>query len=302
MIKMNDTKLPTSRFILSQAGQGVIEYILVLIVIVSIAIGVLYQFNGSFSRWATSYFGSYFACLLETGELPGIGGTGGDTGICSQLYEKFTFTAGVPPGGGGGGGGGGGSGGGGGGGGSGGGGGTKKPAPTPGSEGSGNSSGQASYSRAGGRRKANGNSGFDQGDRGAQASVKSKGNRAKAGSKNLYTGSTEISLPGSVSGQTDRNKKIKISTLDRAFGLAADKEKSTEDKISAKTKSDKLGGGTNRDEKIRVNRKIAAKEQTIDENEMSFGNFIRILIIAAIIIALVVLLGGQGLQISKSWD
>lgn len=296
---MNEANLPPSRLILSQAGQGVIEYILVLIVIVSIAIGVLYQFNGSFSRWATSYFGSYFACLLETGELPGIGGAGGDTGICSQLYEKFTFTAGVPPGGGGGGGG---SGGGGGGGGGGSGGGTKKPAPTPGSEGSGSSTGQASYSRAGGRGKANANSSFDQSERGAQASVKSKGNRAKAGSKNLYTGSTEISLPGSVSGQGDRSKKIKISTLDRAFGLAAGKEKDAEEKISAKTKSDKLGGGTNREEKIRVNRKVAAKEQTIDENEMSFGNFIRILIIAAIIIALVVLLGGQGLQISKSWD
>jgi hypothetical protein len=109
-------------------------------------------------------------------------------------------------------------------------------------------------------------------------------------------------LPGSVSGRGDRNKKIKISKLDRAFGLANDKEKDTEEKISTKTKSDKLVGGTNREEKIRVNRKIAAKEQTIDENEMSFGNFIRILIIAAIIIALVVLLGGQGLQISKSWD
>ena len=40
---------------------------------------------------------------------------------------------------------------------------------------------------------------------------------------------------------------------------------------------------------------------TVD-TEMSFGDFLRWLLIAAIIIAIVFFLGGQALQIGKSWE
>ena len=52
-----------------------------------------------------------------------------------------------------------------------------------------------------------------------------------------------------------------------------------------------------------VHRKEWLKD-TADQQDspMTFGNFIRFLIIAAIIIALVVLVGGQMLQVGKSMD
>lgn len=290
-------KINDSEELSHQSGQAVIEYILVIIVIVAIATGVLYQFNSSFARWATSYFGSYFACLLETGELPGISGSGGDSGVCSQLYEDFKFTAGVVPripgGGGGGNTGGGGShqtr--------------TQGPSRSSGTEASHNdasSSGQASYGRVGGKSRSGS---FSQSS--LDGTSGSNGKRAKFSkntkSKGLYTGSTEISLANSLNQQSGQSQKIKISSLDRRYGFSDDQENDKKDKISL-SKKDKNQVTSRTNEKIRVNRKVAASEQHIAESSMTFGSFIRFLIIAAIVIALVVLLGGQGLQISKSWE
>lgn len=57
-----------------------------------------------------------------------------------------------------------------------------------------------------------------------------------------------------------------------------------------------------RAERMKITRKPAKADQTIEDEEMTFGNFLRIIIIAGILIALFVLLGGQALQLSKSWE
>ena len=59
-----------------EKGQAVIEYLLILILVVSIILGILYQFNDAFKKFINGYFGDYIACLLETGELPSLGGMG----------------------------------------------------------------------------------------------------------------------------------------------------------------------------------------------------------------------------------
>ncbi|MCB0363229.1 MAG: hypothetical protein KDD35_10925, partial [Bdellovibrionales bacterium] len=185
--KVNRSQLIKLSHARSESGQAVVEYLLVLVITVAIAVGLLYQFNGSFARWATSYFGSYFACLLETGELPGIGGAGGDSGICSQLYENFSFAGGVPPSpriGSGGSGGGRNR--------------PQSPRPTPASEGSidsrRSSSGGANYARVGGQNARRSGGGSGASTYGAQMGNSSKSSRTKLASKPTYTGSTESSL------------------------------------------------------------------------------------------------------------
>ena len=90
----NRDKLTPRRLLRSQSGQGIVEYLLVLVVTVSILLGAIYQFNSAFKSWAQSYFGDYLTCLFETGELPIIDGTPGDSGECNSLFKPFSFTGG----------------------------------------------------------------------------------------------------------------------------------------------------------------------------------------------------------------
>ncbi len=287
---------PIRKIIFTSQGQAVIEYLLVLIVIVAIAVGLLYQFNGAFSRWASAYFGSYYACLLETGELPGISGSGGDSGICSQLYEKFSFTGGVPPRRDGSTGGGGGRGR------------RESPPPKPSSasesDSRNNKSGQASYVRAeSGRSNSSSKNSFGSGSNSNRENQnQSRLKRESAREKKINTGSTEISLSSSLLAGGSEKQKIRISRIDNRYFLSQNFDQDRDQKISLSSKGDVMSAGNQKNDKIRINRKVAQKEQFIEDNEMTFGSFFRFLIIAAIIIALVVLLGGQGLQISKSWE
>ena len=81
----------------SQSGQGIVEYILVLIVTLALILGLLWQFSDAFRAWANNYFGEYLACLLETGELPSVGGMGGVAGTCNRYFEPFSIANGRPP-------------------------------------------------------------------------------------------------------------------------------------------------------------------------------------------------------------
>ena len=77
----------------SESGQAFVEYTLVLVVIVAITLGVFYQFNSAFRSFAQSYFGDYLTCLLEAGELPSLGGSGGS---CEADFQPFNFENGRP--------------------------------------------------------------------------------------------------------------------------------------------------------------------------------------------------------------
>ena len=58
-----------------ESGQGVLEYILVLVIVLVVILGLVYQFNVKFKNYAEQFFDGYIACLLETGDLPGVGGS-----------------------------------------------------------------------------------------------------------------------------------------------------------------------------------------------------------------------------------
>jgi hypothetical protein len=258
----------------SQAGQGLVEYILVLVVTVAIILGGVYQFNTAFQVWAHSYFGDYLACLLETGELPSMGGPPSKASICGALFKEFSLKDGRPllakGSGGKGGNGSGGNGG----------------------RGRGGSAGSGS-SRIGGRFSGGGyanNSG-------------SGGGRGKSDSN--YTGNTGVSSVGrGYGGDSYLHSDDGKERLDNQF--AFDNERDNKQKRrsvandSAKSQVSDTKDARQRARALARNHNGDDKEQ--NDSQMTFGNFIRFLIIAAIVIALVMLIGGQMLQVGKSME
>jgi len=267
-----------SKILGNHSGQAILEYILVLVVTVAIILGGLYQLNTAFKSYLDAYFGDYLACLLETGELPAIGGdSGGGNSVCSQAFKSFSLADGKPLLGKGG---------------------SKQASrggtgPTGGSRESGKGGGGASGSyTSGGRFTAGSN--FGRGNNSAGRRVASDA----TGTGNLNASN----YGGGYSGGYRSNNNNQGSRIDTRFAFdkeSEDKQKKTGFYSSGRS----VSGDSNPQRKIVVHRHDATKDQAIrDDQGMTFGNFIRILIIAAIIIALVVLIGGQMLQVGKSME
>ncbi len=71
-------------------GQAVTEYLLLMVISLTIIFGVLYKLNDAFRTFSANYFGNYIGCLLEAGELPGV------NGLCESNYKPFSFANGRP--------------------------------------------------------------------------------------------------------------------------------------------------------------------------------------------------------------
>jgi hypothetical protein len=77
-----------------QSGQALLEYILILSIILTIAGGVLYQYNSSFRAYARALFvgeESYLACLIREGVLPGV-----ENAVCDDFKPQYNFANGKP--------------------------------------------------------------------------------------------------------------------------------------------------------------------------------------------------------------
>lgn len=57
-----------------QSGQGFVEYILLIVVVVALGYAVLNRLFTPIQNWTQFYIGQYVDCLLDQGELPGLGG------------------------------------------------------------------------------------------------------------------------------------------------------------------------------------------------------------------------------------
>lgn len=268
----------------NQRGQGIIEYVLVLVVTVALVLTGIYQLNSAFKAWANNYFGNYLACLLETGELPSISGSGGDSGLCNEIFKPFTLAEGRPL--------------------------VGKWSPGEGSGGGGSGGGARESKRAGstvaGGRGGGGGYGGGGGRFGARSgglrrSIQ-KGAANKKGSGATYTGSTGTGDYGGGYGATNRRLNVGVKTrLDNRFAFEDEREKPEKRKIASGGRKPGEEGG--KSPKIRVKRsEIKKTEEAAADSGLNLPNFLRILIIAGIVIALVMFLGGQALQIGKSMD
>jgi hypothetical protein len=265
-----------------EKGQGVVEYILVLVVAVSIILGGIYQLNDAFKKWAENYFGNYLACLLETGELPSLSGTGGDSGVCNQFFKPYTFSEGRPL--------------------------------LAGAGGAGGDDGAEGKTNGARESKRSGNSGaagnytqigsFGSANSSSQAGGGGSGGRTGKMSS-TYTGSTDFSRYGSggySSGPRVTPIQLKTS-LDQRFVFDDSREDQKRRPISSPTK---LGGSSAPKFGTPINLSSGVKKAhdmgDDDNSGFSFGGLIKYLILAGILLALIVFLGGQALSIRKSME
>lgn len=264
------------------AGQAILEYILVLVVTVSIILGLMYQFSSSFKDFTDLYFGNYIACLLETGELPTLGGeTGPNQGTCAP--PDFSFS------------------------------GNMDIASDRGSSGSGDSSSSDSNS---GSDSGGGGSGRLRPSRVVRGGGTSNGESSNSGSKDRPSkiakrtdadkGANDAAFSdGSSSGGSGRGRTIrrkKVIFLDGKY--VADKEKDKSPTL-AKAKDDKKKGGRDSLRNPTFILDVPEAKKVADDDlgsGFNFGTFIKILLIFGIIIAIVIFLGGQAMQIKKSWQ
>lgn len=72
-----------------------IEYILLIVIIIAIALAISARLFKPFNEWAKNYIGDYIYCLLDEGELPGLGGPE-TVEECDKGFDAFTAAAGRP--------------------------------------------------------------------------------------------------------------------------------------------------------------------------------------------------------------
>jgi len=266
---------PEGRALRSESGQAVLEYILILVVVVGIILGVMYQLDTAFKKYVQSYFGDYIACLLETGEMPSLGaGDGANQEICSASFEPFSLKNGRPFSGGGGGGKGDGSS-------------SSHRYAKSGDGGGGGSHVTPHHSTMNGERLNSGGTVVSSGE----------GKNKKA----------SIKRPGGISSgnfkfKTSRNAPEEVIRIDSRFITSSDKEK--------KDESGPIKAIKGRSPHSQGSRQIAVDMEKFRPTEkppdvkldLSAGDYLRYILIFAILMGIFVFFGGQLNQLRKSWD
>lgn len=265
----------------SQAGQGTVEYVLLLSVVVLVVFGFLTQFNSAFGEWSKNYFGDYVACLLEYGELPGLGGGSLAEG-CDAAFSEFSLANGRNPFG-----------------------------PGIGESGSGKGrngdgsgegggSGRTSADSSGRAGRSflsrNSSSGSGSGAGGAGRVGRFEAPTSDESAEDLFGGSRS----GRMTEQGIRETVLRPRQIFASYASEREEKKAEEKKAKVAKEAEIVTRPPRLTVRERSLRKTAAVEET--GLDMGFGGFIRFLFIMAIIIAIIILLGGQALQISKEWD
>lgn len=268
-----------------QSGQAVLEYILVLVVIVGIILGVMYQFNDAFKKYVQSYFGEYVACLLETGEMPSLGGDGGvNAESCNASFEPFSLKNGRPFNGSGGGGGNGE--------------GANASSKTPGAD------GNKSLSRSRNNRLRPSKVSRNMTTRNADGSSGS-GSSSSESSNNKKSISKRSSSNPTYSMRTNRLREKGQIPISSAFTTGVVKKDTKPFTATVSAIGKKAASARGRNGKLMVDpskfRTLASKDSSL-ELGLSFSDYIRYIIIFGLIVMIVIFFGGQLFQLKKGWS
>lgn len=76
-------------------GQATVESVLLIALTVGIVLSLMVTFFQPLNKWLDNYMGAYLTCLIDVGELPNLGS--GSEGQCDSEYENFTIGEGRPP-------------------------------------------------------------------------------------------------------------------------------------------------------------------------------------------------------------
>lgn len=259
----------------SQSGQAMIEYTLMLIISVGLVLMVMYKIFQPLQGFVKNYMGDYIGCILETGELPAMGGesTFADDEGCNHTFEPGTLKAGRP----------------------------YKAAGAAGAGKEGNKEGKGSNSGGGsgggGAYSGPANRGF--GNRGTPSADTQVAN-AKVTEIAVNGGTSSGFFSGKSGGWTGQPKKETSVFLS---GLSEEEKKKIEKKKTEGTARVISSEGVATVAKKSIVKPPEPKVVDMAEDEpMTFGNFIRILFIVCIVLAIVIFIGGQVLQMSKNSD
>lgn len=257
------------------------EYVLLLGLTVAIVLGIILQFNNAFKVFANNYFGDYLTCLLETGTLPSLGG-GAVSGECQ--IKEFKLADGEKGDGkdskNGGGGGDDEDGD------------DEENAPKKTSAGTASADNSASSSTSVGSRARNG----------TRFNARSTGSGTdENGNQNSDEDSTGASFNSYDRNQAANKRFLVVESEEKRKRRLEDKK----DKTRTKVKSDKTFADERQGAPLlqKLRKRTPASDASGDGDfEFSFGNILRWLLIIALIIAIVIFIGGQILQVSKSVD
>lgn len=323
MVKQDQKYSLKANSIFNRNGQAAVEYILLLVIIVSLVIGATKGFT-AMNNFMNNYIGEYVVCLMEYGELPSLGttdenlkkhlGSGGGSGRkCDQKFSGFTFESGRSPLGSGGGSG-------------------SANSGKNNNSGSKNSSGNASKdgsSKDGGNSSADSANSSDGSSRdrgsGGKASPYAKGKVIRASTNNYGTGDAgdddqKIKIIDENEAGRGRKKDSSYYSRSSRIGngndryraitgrMAQEIEKRQPKKAEPVRRSVRALAGDDGNrfkpyKKTLQPREIAAKEIKEDDNSgFSFGYIIRWLLIAGMILAIIVFFGSQVMNYNNSKD
>lgn len=265
-------------------GQATVESVLLIAITVIIAISLMATFYQPLNAWLDNYMGKYLTCLIDVGELPNLGS--GSEGQCDADYEKFTLGEGRPP--------------------------------TPGS-GSGGSSSSGNDRDNNGRQNSNSSnsgSGGGSGPAGRRiAPASSRGFPTNGTGADGAAGSKEIrqEVPEELS-QTSyfrAQTKITVEAQGRVKRIPAtgvtgllkeEKEKREREAARSQTvdvNSDALSTKSKKFIVKQPERKIAAEEE---DEPWNIGRIMKWALMILLILAILMFIGGQVLQITKSME
>ena len=299
----------------NQAGQAAIDYILVLVVTIILLL-MLRGFYKPFRQWLDNYFTNYLACLIETGELPFSqdgeceteSGNPDELKTAMQKAQKSVTEVAE----------------------------ANRPRPvenrTSGSSGSNNSQNGRNNSRssssnsgsqsaratndAANERDQN-SGGQSQSGRSRRVSRASRVSNAYSsgdlfGRKNGFGEDKKIAstketkdnagdFGADLSSRNLNGRKRKIE-MNRSF-FAQEEQQEQKDKAPARMQKKSANGDSEqRPTRMKASTPKPKVQDEGKEQQWSLGELLRIMIILAIIIAIFFLVGGQALQLSKSWE
>jgi hypothetical protein len=269
----------------SQSGQALVEYVLLLAVAVTLILGLMTQIYRPFGDWLNNYMGAYLECLLDAGELPTFGQNAGE-GVCASEFKAFTPGSGRPP------------------------------DPNARRNGSNDrdrepqaqrerirnanedGGGGSGASNSGGSGRSNRS--FSTGAQGGADGLGSQGDQVmverlpRSRFFRLSSGGSGSAVNSAASGSGGEVMTVPL-------GQTRGREKKKEKKLQVQ--ADVGAGNNSAAKKLTIKpteRKTASTEEDIEK--WSFAQYLKIAVIVAIIIAIVLFLGGQILQISKSME
>lgn len=271
--------LENKKSILSkQSGQALVEYILLISISIALVLAFATQFYKPFGNWMQNYMGEYLQCLLDYGELPTMGSVGVD-GECAQSFKPFSPVGGRPP--------------------------LKNKNK--------NSSGSAAGSNFSANEKSQGNkTTFTSGTAGRSRSMVVAGG---AGADGKGAGAGEKQVVEKLSDSRfekfrNSNKSTTVaqnSTVQNNNTIAISSSRKEiireqEKYVKLKPGEVETGEASSKNKKLIISppeKKAEVKEEGFEWN---FGQYLKFALILAIIIAIVLFVGGQILQISKSME